>query len=78
MAGNETNQETSLHAVTPRLIATKKPHKGAGRILRSKFLPARAHARKLIEKDASLSSHPVLAKAVATLDADRAEYLEKG
>lgn len=39
---------------------------------------ARAHARKLIEKDASLSSHPVLAKAVATLDADRAEYLEKG
>ncbi len=39
---------------------------------------ARAHARGLVEKDASLSSHPALAEAVATLDADRAEYLEKG
>lgn len=39
---------------------------------------ARAHARGLIEKDASLASHPVVAQAVATLDADRAEYLEKG
>ncbi|MFT3945212.1 MAG: ATP-dependent DNA helicase RecG [Ancrocorticia sp.] len=39
---------------------------------------ARAHARHLVERDASLSSHLALAQAVATLDANRAEYLEKG
>lgn len=39
---------------------------------------ARTHARQLVERDALLSSHPALAQAVATLDENRAEYLEKG
>ncbi|MFT0846754.1 ATP-dependent DNA helicase RecG [Actinomycetaceae bacterium L2_0104] len=39
---------------------------------------ARTAARALIDEDSSLSSHPALAAAVATLDAGRAEYLEKG
>ncbi|MCF2707114.1 ATP-dependent DNA helicase RecG [Arcanobacterium haemolyticum] len=39
---------------------------------------AREAAKKLVESDPSLGSYPSLAHAVARIDADRAEYLEKG
>ncbi|WP_233514011.1 septum formation family protein, partial [Micromonospora craterilacus] len=40
---------------------------------------ARAEAITLVEEDPELARHPALAASVAALvDADRAEYLEKG